>query len=83
MSKHKPSIEPNPKPKISGEGNREADRKYRNAATEHAQSGRAEPAAREAEEALDDEDEAAELEEAEEQGRSRARSTHDQRGEQD
>ena len=77
MSKDKPS--PNPKPQISGEGNREADRKYRNAATAHAQSGRAEPAARAAEEALDDDDEAEELADAEKEGKSRARSTHDQR----
>jgi hypothetical protein len=77
MSKDKPSTEPT----TQGEGNREADRKYRNAATNHAQSGRSEPAARAAEEALEDDDEAAELEEAEEEGKSRAQSTHDQRGE--
>jgi hypothetical protein len=77
MSKDKPSTAP----ATEGEGNREADRKYRNAATNHAQSGRSEPAARAAEEALEDDDEAAELEEAEEEGKSRAQSTHDQRGE--
>jgi hypothetical protein len=79
MSQHKSNTES--APQQPGEGNREADRKYRNAATEHAQSGRSERAARDAEEALEDEDEAAELEEAEEEGKSRARSTHDQRGE--
>lgn len=80
MSKDKSNAEATPN---QGEGNREADRKYRGAATEHAQSGRVERAAREAEQALDDENEAAELEEAEEEGKSRARSTHDQRGEDD
>jgi len=78
MSQDKPKTGPAP---TGGEGNREADRKYRNAATDHAQSGRSEPAARVAEEALDDEDEAAELEQAEEEGKGRAQSTHDQRGE--
>ena len=81
MPQNKPSTDPTPD--TSGEGNREADRKYRDAATNYAQSGRAERAAREAEEALEDEDEAAELEEAEEEGKSRARSLHDQRGEDD
>ena len=77
MTKNKPSTAP----ANQGEGNREADRKYRNAATDHAQSGRSEQAAREAEKALDDDKEAAELEGAEEEGKSRAQSTHDQRGE--
>ena len=80
MSQDKPSTGSAPE-NDKGEGNREADRKYRNAATTHAQSGRSEPAAREAEEALEDKDEAAELEEAEEEGKSRAQTTHDQRGE--
>jgi hypothetical protein len=77
MSKDKPSSAPD----NQGEGNREADRKYRQAATDHAQSGRSEQAAREAERALENGDEAAELDEAEEEGKSRAKSTHDQRGE--
>lgn len=68
-------------PKNQGEGNREADRKYRQAASEHARSGRSEGAAREAEEALEDKEESEELERAEAEGKSRARSTHDQRGE--
>ena len=61
MSKDKPSTGSAAK-SDKGEGNREADRKYRNAATSHAESGRSEPAAREAEEALEDDGEAAELE---------------------
>jgi hypothetical protein len=77
MSKDKPSSAPD----NQGEGNREADRKYRQAATDHAQSGRSEQAARDAERALENDGEAAELEEAEEEGKSRAQSTHDQRGE--
>jgi hypothetical protein len=40
-----------------GEGNREADRRYREGASEFARSGRAEPAAREARRAVDAEEE--------------------------
>jgi hypothetical protein len=52
-----------------GEGNKTADRAYRQAATEHAQSGRSEQEAREAEKALDEDRE--ELEEAERVGKSK------------
>ena len=63
-----------------GEGNRSADREYREGVAKHVQAGKSEQAAREAEEALDS-DEAEELEAAEATGKSRAASTHDQRGE--
>ena len=79
MSKHKSSVEATPK--SQGEGNREADRKYRGAATEHAQSGRGERAPRQAAPARHAEEEAAELQEPQAEGKSRAQSTHDQRGE--
>lgn len=64
-----------------GEGNRAADRAYRDAASRHASSGRDERAARRAKEALEDRDEADELERAEAEGKARARTMHDQRGE--
>jgi len=56
---------------VQGEGNRDADRKYREGATEHAQSGKAEREGRDAEKALEGE-EAKELSEAEKSGKSRA-----------
>jgi hypothetical protein len=59
-------------PQNQGEGNREADRQYRDAASKHAQSGKAESEARDAEEALDGE-EGEELSQAEEAGKSRAK----------
>jgi hypothetical protein len=49
--------------KNEGEGNKSADREYRQAATRHAASPKSEKKAREAEEALETE-EGAELEEA-------------------
>jgi hypothetical protein len=55
-----------------GEGNRDADRESREAATRHAQSGKTESEAHEAEEALDGA-EAKELAEAEKQGKARAK----------
>jgi hypothetical protein len=58
--------------KNQGEGNRDADRQYRDAATRHAQSGKTEGEARQAEEALDG-DEAKELAEAEKKGKSPAK----------
>ncbi len=42
------------KEKNQGEGNREADRRYRNAASDHAESGKVEEAARRAAEELED-----------------------------
>jgi Raf kinase inhibitor-like YbhB/YbcL family protein len=63
-----------------GEGNRVADRHYRQAATDHARSERASAAARDAKAALDS-GEAEQLAEAEKRGKSRALGTHDQRGE--
>lgn len=80
MNQPKQKPDPSPTADTSGEGNREADRQYREGAQRYAESGRVPRAAREAEEALEG-DEADELEEAEEEGKSRARSTHDQRGE--
>ena len=56
--------------KNEGEGNKTADREYREGATHHAESGRSEQKAREAEEALEG-DEADELQQAEETGKSR------------
>jgi hypothetical protein len=56
---------------MQGEGNREADRQYRQGATQHAKSGRTEQEAREAERAID-EDESGELKEAEQAGKSKA-----------
>lgn len=55
--------------KNEGEGNKTADREYREAATRHAKSGRSEAKAREAEDALDEDSE--ELEEAEREGKSK------------
>jgi hypothetical protein len=54
-----------------GEGNREADREYREAATKHASSGKTESEGRSAEEALDG-PEGDELKRAEEAGKSKA-----------
>lgn len=57
--------------KNEGEGNKTADRAYREGATRHAKSGRSEDKAREAEEALEREDESEELAEAERAGKSK------------
>ena len=54
--------------KNEGEGNRTADRKYREGARQHAESGASKPAAEEAERALKS-DEGDELRDAEQQGR--------------
>jgi len=43
----------NSDPELQGEGNRTADREYRESATRHAQSGKSEDAAKEAERALE------------------------------
>jgi hypothetical protein len=56
--------------KNEGEGNKTADREYRQGATHHAESGRSEEKAREAEAAIDG-DESEELEEAEQAGKSK------------
>jgi hypothetical protein len=53
-----------------GEGNKDADRKYREGATQHAQTGDPEREGREAEEALEG-DEAEDLRSAEKTGKSR------------
>ena len=55
--------------KNEGEGNRTADRKYREGVREHVESGASEAAADEAERALES-NEGAELREAEEEGKS-------------
>jgi hypothetical protein len=60
-------------PGVGGEGNREADRHYREDATRFARSGRVKDAADEAETALENEPEATELHEAEERGRAPGR----------
>ena len=51
--------------KNEGEGNKTADRKYREAATRHARSGNSEEQARAAERAIDDDEEREELPDAE------------------
>jgi hypothetical protein len=56
--------------KNEGEGNKTADREYRQGATEHANSPKSAQKAHEAEEALEG-DEADELEEAEKAGKSK------------
>lgn len=55
-----------------GEGNRAADRRYREATKHFIDEGRVGPAAEEARRAVEDEKERRDLEEAEEIGRSRA-----------
>jgi len=57
----------------AGEGNREADRHYREATQRYVADGKVDHAAKEAERALNDEGERRELERAEEIGRSRAK----------
>ena len=56
-----------------GEGNRAADRRYREATKQFIDEGKVEPAAKEASRALDDDEDRAELERAEEIGRARAK----------
>jgi hypothetical protein len=53
-----------------GEGNREADRRYRDATRKFVESGGVEPAAQEARRAVDDPEEREELNEAEKAGKS-------------
>jgi hypothetical protein len=53
-----------------GEGNREADRRYREATRKYVDSGAVDPAAKEARRAVDDEREGKELKEAEKAGKS-------------
>ncbi len=57
----------------AGEGNREADRHYREATQRYVSAGKVDHAAKEAERALGDDAERRELERAEEIGRSRAK----------
>jgi hypothetical protein len=59
----------NDQSKNEGEGNRTADRRYREGVRRHVQSGASEPAAEEAEQALTG-DEADELRKAEEEGKA-------------
>ena len=60
----------NDQPKNEGEGNRTADRRYREGVRRHVESGASEPAAEEAAHALDS-PEGQELREAEETGKAR------------
>ncbi|HEY2734679.1 MAG TPA: hypothetical protein VGI70_11875 [Polyangiales bacterium] len=60
------------KSELQGEGNRDADREYREAATRHAQGGKSESEARQAEEALEGK-EGDELRKAEKDGKARAK----------
>jgi|GEM_PF-2346690 hypothetical protein len=57
----------------AGEGNRTADRHYREATERYVADGKVDHAAKEAERALDNEGERRELERAEQIGRSRAK----------
>jgi hypothetical protein len=57
---------------MQGEGNREADREYREGATRHAEGGKSESEGRKAEDALIG-DEGEQLREAEKAGKSRAK----------
>jgi hypothetical protein len=57
---------------LQGEGNREADREYREAATKHAASGKTEAEGRQAEAALEGA-EADELKRAEQAGKEKAK----------
>jgi hypothetical protein len=59
-------------PELQGEGNRDADRQYREAAQRHAESGKSEPAARDAEESIENEG-SDDFDRAEEAGKSRAK----------
>lgn len=59
----------------AGEGNREADRHYREATERYVAAGKVDHAAKEAERALDDDGQRRELERAEQIGRSRAKET--------
>lgn len=61
--------EPTEKDKNEGEGNKTADRQYREGVRKHIESGKSEPAAKEATRAVDGE-EAEELRRAEEAGRA-------------
>ena len=63
---------PGPKNKEDemGEGNRDADRRYRDATEEYVKSGRPDPAGREAQRSMDDDRERRDLEEAERRART-------------
>jgi hypothetical protein len=61
--------QPNRDGEMQGEGNRTADRKYRESATRHAQSGKSEDAAKQAERALES-SERDELSKAEREGKA-------------
>jgi hypothetical protein len=61
--------QPNPDPAMQGEGNRTADREYREAATRHAQSGKSEGAAKQAKQAVEG-DEGEDLASAERDGKA-------------
>ncbi|CAJ0889979.1 hypothetical protein AMST5_04007 [freshwater sediment metagenome] len=63
---------PTETPRNEGEGNRTAAKQYNDAQRKFVESGKVEPAAKDAEHALDT-DEAEELKRAEEKGRSHAR----------
>lgn len=58
---------------LQGEGNRSADRRYRDATRQFIAEGKVAKAAEEARRALDDDDEREELKRAKEAGRSRAK----------
>ena len=53
----------------AGEGNRDADRRYRDATEEYVKSGRPDPAGREAQRSMDDDRQRRDLEEAERRAR--------------
>lgn len=67
--------DPTPEHENEGEGSRTADRRYREGVRKHLRTNDVEGEAREAAEALDDEDEAEAMRAAEEKGRAPAERT--------
>ncbi len=70
-SKPDTTAKPDADPELQGEGNYTAARRHRESAEKFVESGKVEPAARDA--APDSPDEAREMKDAEEKGRERAR----------
>jgi hypothetical protein len=69
MANDKDNQGPKKKEDEIGEGNHDADRRYRDATEEYVKSGRPDPAGREAQRSMDDERERRDLEEAERRAR--------------
>jgi hypothetical protein len=73
-----PKFQPNDAGQNEGEGNRTADRQYREHLSRHVESGKSEEAAEEARRALEG-DEADDLREAEQHGKAKAKADDDTR----